>query len=81
MIASAADPKPAVAGPTIETPCVKVCTLDASAGLCLGCGRNLDEIARWSRMSPAERRGVIDQLEPRLAALRGPSGATANLPG
>ncbi len=28
-------------------PCVKICTLDARSGLCLGCGRTLDEIARW----------------------------------
>ncbi|MGB8081486.1 MAG: DUF1289 domain-containing protein [Pseudolabrys sp.] len=26
----------------IETPCVKVCTLDARMGLCLGCGRTVD---------------------------------------
>ena len=35
-------------GTMIETPCVKICTLDARAGLCLGCGRTIDEIARWS---------------------------------
>ena len=23
----------------IESPCVKICTLDARSGLCLGCGR------------------------------------------
>ncbi|MGA8395452.1 MAG: DUF1289 domain-containing protein, partial [Pseudolabrys sp.] len=35
----------------IETPCVKVCTLDARMGLCLGCGRTVDEIARWTAMN------------------------------
>ena len=34
----------------IETPCVNICTLDARAGRCLGCGRTVDEITRWSRM-------------------------------
>jgi predicted Fe-S protein YdhL (DUF1289 family) len=51
----------------IETPCVKTCTLDVRSGLCLGCGRTLDEIARWSSMSEAERARVMEQLPARLA--------------
>src|SRR4030095_5766688 len=35
----------------IETPCIKICTLDARMGLCLGCGRTIDEIARWTSMT------------------------------
>jgi predicted Fe-S protein YdhL (DUF1289 family) len=46
----------------IETPCVKVCTLDARTGLCLGCGRTVDEIARWTAMSPSERAQVMREL-------------------
>lgn len=46
----------------IETPCVKICTLDARAGRCLGCGRTLDEIARWGAMTAAERAAVMDRL-------------------
>ena len=49
----------------IESPCVKVCTIDARSGLCLGCGRNLDEIARWSAMSAAERARVMRELPAR----------------
>jgi predicted Fe-S protein YdhL (DUF1289 family) len=51
----------------IETPCVKICTLDARSGLCLGCGRTIDEIARWSTMSAAERARVMAELPARLA--------------
>ena len=54
----------------IESPCVKVCTLDVRSGLCLGCGRSIDEIARWSTMSAAERAHVIGELPWRLAASR-----------
>ncbi|HYC15819.1 MAG TPA: DUF1289 domain-containing protein [Pseudolabrys sp.] len=54
--------------PKIETPCVKICTLDARMGLCLGCGRTIDEIARWATMSPSERIEVVRKLSPRLAA-------------
>jgi predicted Fe-S protein YdhL (DUF1289 family) len=51
----------------IETPCVKTCTLDARCGLCLGCGRTIAEIARWSAMSAAERARVMVELPARLA--------------
>jgi uncharacterized protein len=51
----------------IETPCVKVCTLDARSGRCLGCGRTIDEIARWATMSASERSRVMGELPSRLA--------------
>jgi predicted Fe-S protein YdhL (DUF1289 family) len=54
----------------IESPCVKICTLDARSGLCLGCGRSVDEIARWTAMSAAERDRVTSELPWRLAASR-----------
>lgn len=57
----------------VETPCVKVCTLDARSGRCLGCGRSLDEIARWSSMSAVERARIMAALPERLAATAGPS--------
>jgi predicted Fe-S protein YdhL (DUF1289 family) len=52
----------------IDTPCVKICTLDARSGMCLGCGRTVDEIARWIEMSAAERGRIIAELPRRLAA-------------
>ena len=42
--------------------------MDPQRGLCLGCGRTLDEIARWSAMSEAEREAVLRQLAGRQAA-------------
>jgi hypothetical protein len=51
----------------IDTPCVKICTLDARSGLCLGCGRTIDEIAGWAAMGAAERRRVMGELSARLA--------------
>jgi hypothetical protein len=51
----------------VQSPCVKVCTLDASTGVCLGCGRTLDEIAGWMRMSSEERSRVMARLPSRLA--------------
>jgi uncharacterized protein len=55
----------------IESPCVKVCTLDARSNLCLGCGRTIDEIARWATMSTSERTRVMSELQARLVARNG----------
>jgi predicted Fe-S protein YdhL (DUF1289 family) len=60
-------PEPAAENP-IESPCVKICTLDTQAGLCRGCGRTLAEIAGWVRMSSEERRRVMAELPARLTA-------------
>lgn len=58
----------------IESPCVKICVVHPEAQLCTGCLRTVDEIARWSRMSPEERRAVMAELpsrRERLAVRRG----------
>ena len=54
----------------MESPCVKICTLDAKAGLCLGCGRTLAEIEQWIRLGVTERTRIMDELPARLAARR-----------
>ena len=60
--------------PTIDTPCTKICTLDPAQQICIGCGRNLDEIERWSRLSSEERIRLMavarERLENRDVALR-----------
>lgn len=57
----------------METPCVKICIYDPESGRCTGCGRRLDEIARWIEMSDAERRRIMNELPARLGkAPRGP---------
>ena len=61
----------------IESPCVKICTLDARSGLCLGCGRTIDEIAQWTAMSATERARVISELPARLAARKSAEALTA----
>ncbi|HEX4927799.1 MAG TPA: DUF1289 domain-containing protein [Burkholderiales bacterium] len=49
----------------MKSPCVKVCQMDPERGLCLGCGRTLDEIARWASMSEEEREAVLKDLDRR----------------
>lgn len=50
----------------METPCVNICMLDDASGLCIGCGRSGDEIARWVDMSPEQRQAVMKTLPERL---------------
>ena len=54
-----------MAGGPISTPCVGVCVLDAASGLCRGCRRTLDEIARWMTLSEPERRAIMRVLPAR----------------
>lgn len=52
----------------VQSPCVKVCVVHPETGLCLGCRRTLDEIGRWTRMTPDERRAVLAALPHRNPA-------------
>ncbi len=51
----------------MQTPCTKICTLDARKERCIGCGRTLDEIARWGSMRDAERGRIMAELPARRA--------------
>jgi predicted Fe-S protein YdhL (DUF1289 family) len=46
----------------IESPCIKVCTLDSTGELCLGCFRTLVEIGGWAGYSDPERWSVLERL-------------------
>lgn len=46
-----------------ESPCVGVCRLDEN-GLCVGCDRNLDEIARWSQYDTTTRLHIMEEVLP-----------------
>jgi predicted Fe-S protein YdhL (DUF1289 family) len=50
----------------VSTPCIKICTMDPRAGICAGCGRTLEEIARWGGMAESERLRIIELLPARL---------------
>ena len=52
--------------PVVSSPCIKICVLDAASGLCQGCGRTLDEIARWAALAEPARQAIMAQLPARL---------------
>ncbi|AYM11092.1 DUF1289 domain-containing protein [Agrobacterium tumefaciens] len=51
----------------METPCIHICSLDATNTLCIGCGRTLDEIGGWATYSDEKRRMIMQALPERLA--------------
>lgn len=66
----------------VESPCVQICVVHPQERICTGCYRTVDEIARWTQMTPEERRAVMAELParaPRLKKRRG--GRAARLKG
>lgn len=47
-----------------QSPCTKICTLDAS-GMCIGCLRTVTEIATWTAMTSEEQWQLLAVLEER----------------
>lgn len=54
----------------IKTPCIKVCVVDGESGLCLGCYRQLNEVAGWARLTDAEREAILSELPSRKGRIR-----------
>ncbi len=49
----------------IQSPCIGVCTVDDSTGMCLGCYRTVDEIKGWWDMNPKDQKNLLIALEER----------------
>ena len=43
----------------IASPCINVCKMDEQTGLCSGCLRTIDEIARWSSTDDSRRLSIL----------------------
>ena len=59
------------------SPCISVCRMDpaagsaadrAAGGLCVGCGRTLDEIIEWGKASDARKRAILRAVAARAPA-------------
>lgn len=61
----------------IESPCIKVCLIHPVERICTGCLRSIDEIGAWGRLSPQERRDIMDQLPSRRGRLQKRRGGRA----
>lgn len=49
-----------------SSPGIKVCLIDPEPGLCEGCGRTREEIARWFRLPEEERLRIMAELPERM---------------
>jgi uncharacterized protein len=54
----------------ILSPCIDVCDVDSTGQFCIGCGRSMDEIARWMSISNEQRQAIIKELPERLRQLK-----------
>jgi uncharacterized protein len=63
----------------MKSPCIKICQMDPARGVCIGCCRSLDEIARWGGMSEAERAAIMSELPLRRKRLDVPEIAVPPL--
>ncbi|HEY3890294.1 MAG TPA: DUF1289 domain-containing protein [Caulobacteraceae bacterium] len=61
----------------IASPCLQVCMVDGRSRHCVGCYRTLPEIARWSRLTDAERDEIMHALPARGERLRAEAKARA----
>ena len=61
----------------IESPCIKICVIHPQSRICTGCLRTIDEIGAWSRLTPAERRSIMEALPQRAGDLRKRRGGRA----
>ena len=53
------------------SPCISVCQMDPSDGVCQGCYRTRGEIASWGSMDEVDQLKLLDILSERRAAATG----------
>ena len=53
----------------VVSPCISICRLNDSSGLCEGCFRTRDEIAAWGHADDERKRGIWKLIEQRMRDL------------
>lgn len=61
---------------TPASPCIQVCRIDSTSGVCRGCLRTLVEIAAWPDSSAAEKREILARVSERRTGVRRPATAS-----
>jgi predicted Fe-S protein YdhL (DUF1289 family) len=60
--------KPELQSP-VPSPCINLCQMDSTTGLCRGCLRTIDEIVAWSKASDEDKRAVWAEIRRREAEI------------
>ena len=48
-----------------DSPCIDICQMDSESGLCVGCGRTIEEIENWSNYTNEKKKDILKQLKSR----------------
>ena len=48
-----------------DSPCIDICQMDSESGLCVGCGRTIEEIANWSSFTNEKKKNILKELKSR----------------
>ncbi len=48
-----------------DSPCIDICQMDSESGLCVGCGRTIEEIANWSIFTNEKKKNILKELKSR----------------
>jgi uncharacterized protein len=51
------------------SPCIDICTLDASASVCTGCGRTIAEIAEWGLATASRQHEIVRRSSAQLRSM------------
>lgn len=46
----------------VASPCINICKIDKTTGLCMGCLRYISEIANWSSLDDDEKLWVMEDI-------------------
>ncbi len=52
----------------VPSPCISVCRMNEASGLCEGCLRSLQEIARWGNAGDELKRTILTRIQQRREA-------------
>ena len=55
--------------PVVESPCINVCSIDATTGYCLGCYRTIEEIQDWWDLTFEQKANVLKNTWARQEAV------------
>lgn len=60
-----------------QSPCIKICVMHPTEGLCVGCLRTLAEIASWGQMPRTTRQTILNDLPNRASRIKKRRGGRA----
>jgi predicted Fe-S protein YdhL (DUF1289 family) len=54
---------------TVASPCISICSINETTGLCTGCFRTVEEVAGWLYFNEFQKTQILDMLKARKLTL------------